>query len=259
VLAEKVKNAIKSSPLLHHLFLTAQMPFRKQGLELARLRLYCSTVPRFVRNPIFVKVGANDGVTGDPVSDILLADKRWKGLLIEPVPYCFERLKANFGDTRRFTLEQVAIGPKTGHTTFYYVDQKAAEKIPGLPSYFDQLGSFDRSHIVKHLDGILEPFIIESKIEMRPLEESLRRNNLQEVHLLHIDTEGFDYEVLKTVDFHNHTPDAILIEHKHLTPAQKAEMLSYLRDHTYSVDDCGGDYFAVHAKARLAKFAKGQR
>lgn len=258
MLAKRAKTAIKSSPFLHNLLLTAQMPFRRQQLELARLRLYCSTMPRLVRNPTFVKVGANDGVTGDPVSDILLADKRWKGLLIEPVPYCFERLKANFSDQQRFSLERIAIGPITGRTTFYYVDQKATETLPGLPSYYDQLGSFDRSHIVKHLNGALEPFILESSFEVCPLEQVLTRNGVGEIHFLHIDTEGYDYEVLKTLDFNTHTPDAILIEHKHLSPPQKAEMLSDLRKHEYSVDDCGQDYFAVHKSARLAKLAKGQ-
>jgi FkbM family methyltransferase len=258
VLLKKAKSAIKSSPLIYNLLLTAQMPFRRQGLELARLRLYCSTLPRLVQDPTFVKVGANDGVTGDPVSDILLADKRWKGLLIEPVPYCFERLKQNFSDPRRFTLERIAIGPVSGHTTFYYVDQKAAESLPELPSYYDQLGSFDRNHIVRHLNGVLEPFIVASSIEVCPLEDSLNRNGIKKVHFLHIDAEGYDYEVLKTLDFNTHTPEAILIEHKHLSPPHREEMLSCLRDHGYSVDDCGGDYFAVHERARLAKSAKGQ-
>jgi FkbM family methyltransferase len=215
-------------------------------------------MPRHVRNPTFVKVGANDGVTGDPVSDILLADKRWKGLLIEPVPYCFERLKANFSDPRRFSLERIAIGPTTGRATFYYVDQKATETLRELPSYYDQLGSFDRNHITKHLNGVLGPFILESTIEVCPLEESLNRNGIRKIHLLHIDTEGYDYEVLKTLDLNTHSPEAILIEHKHLSQPQKAEMLSHLRIHGYAIDDCGGDYFAIHKSARLAKLAKGQ-
>jgi FkbM family methyltransferase len=167
-------------------------------------------------------------------------------------------LKANYGDARRFILERVAIGPATGHTNFYYVDQKAAKSIPDLPEYFDQLGSFDRTHITRHLGGVLEPFIIESKTEVCSLEECLLRNRIEKVHLLHIDAEGYDYEVLKTLNFDNHLPDAILIEHKHLCSADREEMLSKLSNYHYSVDDCGGDYFAVHKDARLARLANGQ-
>ena len=67
---------------------------------------------------MFVKVGAHDGITGDPCSDILLANTQWKGLLIEPVPYNFERLKANFQDSQRFCLEQVAVGAIAGKAIY---------------------------------------------------------------------------------------------------------------------------------------------
>jgi FkbM family methyltransferase len=198
---------------------------------------------------MFVKVGANDGTTGDPCSDILLAETRWKGLLIEPVPYCFDRLRATFQDAQRFSLEQVAVGAPSGEATFYYVDPKARESIPNLPSWFDQLGSFAKSHIVEHFNGVLTPFIVECKVEVRPLADVLRKNGIRDVHLLHIDTEGHDYEVLKTLDFADHAPVAIFVEHKHLPDTQKREMLHLLRIHGYSVHDCGGDYFALDKKA----------
>lgn len=38
--------------------------------------------------------------------------------------------------------------------------------MPGLPVWYDQLGSFDRQHIVKHLDGRLEPFIVTSNVNL---------------------------------------------------------------------------------------------
>jgi hypothetical protein len=69
------------------------------------------------------------------------------------------------------------------------------------------------------------------------------------VHLLHVDTRGHDYEVLKTLDLVNHAPVAIFIEHKHLPDSQKTEMLYFFRKHAYSVRECGGDYFAVNNKA----------
>jgi FkbM family methyltransferase len=205
---------------------------------------------------VFVKVGANDGVSGDLVSDILLANEEWRGLLIEPVPYVFDRLRANFHDARRFSLEQVAIGASAGQAVFYYVDAEAMASIPGLPDWYDQLGSFDKHHITKHLDGALTPFIVESMVEVRPMTDLLKKSGIREVHLLHIDTEGYDYEILKTVDLTQEAPWAILVEHRHLPGSQKAEMLALLRDHGYFVDDCGTDYFATHKGTRLSKLAK---
>jgi FkbM family methyltransferase len=219
---------------------------RAREKEQSRFRDYCRNLPKVVSEPFFVKVGACDGITDDPCSDILLANARWRGLLIEPVPDCFRRLRANFRDSRRFCLEQIAIGTPAGEGTFYYVDAKAIQSIPSLPTWFDQLGSFDRNHIMKHLNGALDPFIIECKVQVRPLSDVLVRNGIRDVHLLHVDAEGYDYEVLKTLDFAKCAPLSVFVEHKHSSDAQKSKMLHLLRKNGYSVRDCGDDYFAVN-------------
>jgi FkbM family methyltransferase len=213
------------------------------------VRVFCVEFPQVIDEPVFVKVGANDGVTGDPCSDILMVDSRWKGLLIEPVPYCFERLRANFRDADRFTLEQVAVGPRASKAPFYYVKEEAKESLAELPAWFDQLGSFDRQHILKHLDGVLEPFVTEMDVEVLPLSEILQRNHIQDCHLLHIDTEGYDYQVLKTLDFSVTSPTAILIEHRHLGRSERKQLMGLLRKNRYIVRDCGADYFAIHRDA----------
>src|SRR5450755_313564 len=115
MLIEKLKTTVKSSPAFYKLLspvarlvrrTRAQAKARKRAREINHFRKFCLDLPKLVAKPFFVKVGANDGITDDPCSDILLADPNWSGLLIEPVPYCFERLKNNFPDTRRFTLKQ---------------------------------------------------------------------------------------------------------------------------------------------------------
>ncbi len=245
-----IKAAIKSTPFLYKslrpcakLFRRAQRALHRR--EIDRFRNHCRRLTTLVPEAAFVKVGANDGMTGDPCSDILLADTAWKGLLIEPVPYCFERLRKNFHDSSRFLPEQVAIGAAPGRAPFYYVDQEAIKSLPDLPPWYDQLGSFDRSNILKHFDGVLEPFIVEREVQVCTLSEILRRTGIGKVHLLHIDTEGHDYEVLKTLDFADHAPVVIFIEHKHLPPDRKAAMRRLLRENGCSVRDCGADYCAT--------------
>lgn len=247
---KKLRNAVKFALLR-----------RAREREQNRFRDYCLYLTKVVPEPVFVKIGACDGITDDPCSDILLANSNWRGLLVEPVPYCFDRLRANFPDPRRFCWEQVAIGASAGEGTFYYVDARAIESVPSLPTWFDQLGSFDRHHIMKHLDGALGPFIIECKVQVCRLSNVLMRNGIQDVHLLHIDAEGHDYEVLTTLDFAKYAPLSIFVEHKHLPAAQKTQMIHLLREHGYSVRDCGEDYFAVNEKAnkRLKRTARIRR
>lgn len=256
MLLDKAKNAIKSVPFLYHTLRPIVRHIQRHGGEDERLQFYCARLPDFVAQPVFVKVGAHDGISGDPVSDVLLTHEKWKGLLIEPVPVIFDRLRKNFGDSQRYMLEQVAIGPHRGKATFYYVDAKAIDSLPDLPFWYDQLGSFNRDHITKHFDGALAPFILECSVEVRPLPEVLKKNGIREVHLLHIDAEGYDYEVLKTIDLASAAAAAILLEHQNLSVGDKAELVQHLRRHGYSVDDCGGDFFAVSKKSPLSKFAR---
>ncbi|MDD5644505.1 MAG: FkbM family methyltransferase [bacterium] len=207
-------------------------------------RRCCSNLAAVIPEAIFVKVGANDGISDDPCSDILLGDAKWKGLLIEPVPYCFKRLKENFSDTTRFLMEQAAIGPVSGKKHFYYVSREAVDHMPDLPFWYDKIGSFDRNHILKHLNNIIEPFIIEIEVEVFTLNEVLKRKKIRKLHLLHIDTEGYDYEILRTLDFARYKPAMIFIEHRHLRYIDKIAMRRLFRDNGYSVFDCGVDYFA---------------
>lgn len=221
----------------------------------AAFRDCCRAIAALVPEPFFVKVGAHDGMTGDPCSDILLAETRWRGLLIEPVPSCFARLQKNFGDASRFALEQVAVGAGRERATFYFVAPHAREQVPELPDYFDQLGSFDRTHILKHCKGALKPFIREMQVRVVPLSEIMQRHGIGTCHLLHVDTEGHDLEVLQTLDFAAVQPWAIFIEHDHLSDAKKAALQRLFRKHGYAAKDCGRDYFAV--SRRFAAVSRG--
>jgi|ERR1700733_5674640 FkbM family methyltransferase len=250
MLSEKFKNVIRSSHVLRWLVfpLAVLVRWARKRKE-RRFWDFCLSLPKLVHEPVFVKVGAADGITADPFSALQLNGSNWRGLLIEPVPYYFDRLKANFPDARRFSVEQVAIGAPAGEAAFYYVDETAKLSIPNLPAWYEQLGSFDRSHITKHLNGVLEPFIVECKVQVRPLSDVLRRNGIQDVHLLIIDAEGHDYEVVKTLDLAVYAPLLIFVEHQHLPAAQKTEMVQLLRELGYSVGDNNEDYFAFNEKA----------
>ena len=64
---------------------------------------------RLYPKAFFIQVGANDGDQLDPLrTSVHCAD--WRGIMVEPVPYVFQKLKANNGHlARRVRLENVAI------------------------------------------------------------------------------------------------------------------------------------------------------
>lgn len=46
----------------------------------------------------------------------------------------------------------------------------------------------------------LEPYIIEAKLKCLTLDEIFQQNRVKQLDLVHIDVEGYDYEVLKQLD-----------------------------------------------------------
>lgn len=182
-------------------------------------------------------------VTGDPLGSALINNLKWKGLLIEPVNYAFQKLAENYSDQDRFSLPRVAVGDIPSVASFFYVDQAAKLEYPGLPDWHDQLGSFSRSHISNALEGILEPYILEEKVRVERLSGILEENGISAVTLLHVDTEGSDLRVLKSLDFNRVKPLAILIEHRHLPSKDKRELRQVLKEEGYRVFNCGSDYF----------------
>ena len=87
-----VSNLLRPFPHFHHHIKQRYYLVLENRWERAHLNLMtflANTVEQEPR-PYFVKVGANDGVTGDPIGDALIKDRRWHGLLIEPVGSLFE-------------------------------------------------------------------------------------------------------------------------------------------------------------------------
>ena len=51
----------------------------------------------------FIQVPSNDGVTGDPIN-CFVNNNNWHGVLVEPIPFLFEKLKINY-DQRKENLQ----------------------------------------------------------------------------------------------------------------------------------------------------------
>ncbi len=243
-------------------------PFRKIVLKIRNRLLWERNIYRARRNslkflkairnlearvddPIFVKVGANDGIAGDPSGESLLKSKRWRGVLVEPVPYICDRLHSVFRNESRFVIENIAISSQEGEKVFYFLRPEVKDVFPDLPVWYDQIGSFDRNHILKHFEVNVANWIEEISVKTSTLTGLVDRHRLREVHFLHIDTEGHDDYVLESLDLMSVRPWIIYIEHKHLTLERKKRICSRLSD--YKILDCGDDYFACRSEAKETK------
>ena len=191
-----------------------------------------------------VVIGANDGPAGDPAFPLLQKHAGWRGTFVEPVPYLFEKLKNSYGSCGRFSFVNAAVSGKTSEEKFYFVSPAARRENPDLPSWVEQLGSFDRGLITGHLNGRLEPYITEILVPTITLDELFSRTAQKRVDLLVIDTEGHDWEILRQLDLGKWKPEVLVFENCALSDEDKRAALEFLAP-CYHVLNIGKDYFCT--------------
>lgn len=136
----------RNYPRLHHLFrkiyriiINSPEPY---------LQAKISEVFKNYDKVYFIQIGSNDGITGDPIHNLIIENTHYSGIFIEPVEFCFEKLintyKNSKNGSKRLIFENVAIGLTKEKRSFYYLAQDTQERLSKkLPITYDQLGSFD--------------------------------------------------------------------------------------------------------------------
>ncbi len=183
--------------------------------------------------PTIIQIGANDGKTDDPLYQYVQKNENWQLLFVEPVGYLFDRLKKNYGSQERFEFENVGINSDGSPQPFYTIKKSEIYKENGLSEKFNQIGSFDKAHVV-NLGGQLlgkdrvHAFIEEVQVSCLTLKQLLIRNNIKELDALLIDAEGYDWEILKQLDLKLYQPRIIFFEFTNLNEAEKLEAKVFL-------------------------------
>jgi FkbM family methyltransferase len=172
----------------------------------------------------FVEIGANDGESEDLLRGHIRGG-RWTGVMVEPVPHIFERLRANYDGVAGVTLENCAIADREGLMPFFHL--RPSDE-PGLPDWYDLIGSFSRENVLSHRDEIpdIEERIVETQVTTLTFDALCEKHSIDRVDLILVDTEGYDAEILKRIDLAAHRPRLVIYEHYHLGEAVQADLLS---------------------------------
>ncbi len=188
---------------------------------------------KVVDDLFFVQIGANDGVIHDPLYQHIVANN-WQGILVEPVRYYFDRLIQNYANNSGLIFENVAISNHDGDQEFYRIK----EGLDFMPAWTEGLGSFRLDVLLKHKFIIpnIQDYIIKERVECLSFASLLNRHAVKKIDLIMIDTEGYDFEILKQIDLVNIKPKVIVYEHKHISRAERRECASYLQDHDYHLE-----------------------
>ena len=72
--------------------------------------------------------------------------------------------------------------------------------------------------------------------------------------MIQIDTEGYDFEILKLINFHNYHPDLLVYEHVHLGEIERAAAKQLLESASYETAQLATDTIAASTTALESLF-----
>lgn len=198
---------------------------------------------------VFVEIGANDGEQHDHLRPMILKH-RWRGVMVEPVPYVFERLRANYVALERVAVENAAIADRDGRRPFYHLAPADYQR-EGLPRWYDGIGSFSRESVLDHRRLIpdIRARLVETVVACLTFDSLCDKHGLGQVDLLLVDTEGYDYEVLRHIDFNRHRPALVVYEHYHLSESDQTSAEAAMRTAGYETMSEGFDTWCLRPDA----------
>lgn len=168
----------------------------------------------------FIQVGANDGRSGDPLNQYIL-QYPWYGMLIEPQPDMFAQLCENYASVHdRLIFENVAI----------------ANGLSSITMYRGQGKDYPNTSVHRRVVTQLAPHDVELlTVPCTTLDALIQKHGLSNVDILQIDAEGYDYDVLKTLNLAAISPLIIQFEHGLITSQEMNGAVRYLSSHGYRV------------------------
>lgn len=184
----------------------------------------------------FIEAGANDGALGDPLRNYILKYS-WRGVLIEPQPDVFEKLKVAYLEAgNRLAFENVAISNNPAPLELYRLPAGRFRK-DDFPS---TVASADQKVTARQL-GVRPRDLEKIVVPTNRLDDIVKKYNLHDLDILQIDTEGLDWEVLQTINLTETRPRMIRFEHGHLSPKVIIRATNYLNNHGYDVNYGGNE------------------
>ena len=180
-----------------------------------------------------LKIGSFDGVTNDPIYKLFINNENWTGDFVEPVSFIFNRLERNFLNIQhRVRLHHCAIGNQDEIQKFYFI--RGEESLPG---WIEQTGSLDLNMLTR-LEATYPG--IKNKIESESIisytfDSFIRKNKINKIDILHVDTEGYDSIILNSIDLNTLDIPLIMFEHVHMNKIEYRNILKKLSGSKYKL------------------------
>lgn len=196
----------------------------------------------------FIQVGSNDGFQHDPLCKFIKRDG-WKGLLMEPQKSAFDSL-AYIYQNDTVTPINKAVDKIDQQRKLFKIAFSEARWATGLSSFNEEqlLAMIESGHIARKCEkfGVPLPehkdqYIKYDLIDCVTFERLIQQHQIQQIDLIHIDTEGYDFEILKLFPFSSFQPKIVIFEHSHLSLGDLQEAQQHLESKGYYLQQFGAD------------------
>ena len=200
---------------------------------------------RMKKDIYFIQVGANNSIIADPIRTFIIRDG-WSGILVEPLKHIFDNLVENYRGKDNLIFENVAISDKDETRDLWYL-KKTDDP---MPPWYEGLGSFLPEVVLKSSKNIpnIAKYMTKEQVKCVTLETLIKKNNVKKIDVFTVDTEGYDFHIIKQIDFERFKPSIILYENKHLKDDEKKQCKKHLRKNGYKLIRKGGNTIAFTGK-----------
>lgn len=206
-------------------------------------------------SPFFVQVGGYDGVSFAPLRPLIL-ERGLSGLIVEPIPFYFERIKSLYKNSDKITPVNYAIADVDGQRPIWRFKPEAVT-MGILPPHFGGIFSFLMEDILSNpsvlakfspdqqtkdaLKQLIEPIMVDSCT----FENLFRKHNVTKVDILQVYIKGYELSILKMFDFKKFKPTIVQYEHQHLNAVDRQAAMVLLQNLGYHIVEQMHDTLAV--------------
>jgi FkbM family methyltransferase len=201
-----------------------------------------------------LQIGANDGLVNDPICKLIRKEK-WTGVLLEPQELVYNKyLVPLYKNYSKIKLMNNAIASNENTADLYVISFSAERWATGLASFVKSSieGKIADGYVDKCIKKYnekapakKEDYIKTQQVKCVSFESVFKSSELKKIDLLQIDTEGFDFEIIKMFPFDKIKPGVISYESERLSSADILACESYLKKQGYNVSGIERDSVAV--------------
>ena len=154
----------------------------------------------------FIEAGANNGFTQSNTY-FLERFKRWRGILVEPMPQLYEKCVKERPLAMVFNCALVSNDHKEKNITMFY------SNLMSIVKGSRKSEAADIQHLQKGISvqkDVVRTFEVE--VSARTLTSILEETGVDKVDFVSLDVEGFELSVLQGLDLDKYRPKYLLIE-----------------------------------------------